>query len=252
MRRAVGTLGVLLPFMLLVGSIISESALRPSISAFYHAPRPLNGLFIGILCAIGVFLISYKGYERQDDERFSDDQVASAAGIGAILVAIFPLPLDCDCACYGASWFCPKNLSALLHYFGAAMFFGSTVLMLLYKFIRTYNAKPERSECECAKCECAKRACGKCDTCKMNQDRKERRNRLYRVCACVILFCLILLGVQFLAVQLCASEGIKFCIEKYSFVFWVETIAILAFGVAWFTKGEKDKECEEKKKENNG
>ena len=34
--------------------------------------------------------------------------------------------------------------------------------------------------------------------------------------------------------------------EKYSSIFRVEAVAAGAFGIAWFAKGEKDKECEKK------
>lgn len=98
MRRALGILGFSLPVFPLFcgGSTDSYYSLCPSISAFYHSSNILiHGFFIGALVAIGVFLLCYKGHERESDEFFSDDQLASIAGIGAIGFALIPTPERC-------------------------------------------------------------------------------------------------------------------------------------------------------------
>ena len=46
-------------------------------------PRPGKKFFVGALCAIGVFLLLYKGYN------LLEDRVLDAAGIGAVGIAFF-------------------------------------------------------------------------------------------------------------------------------------------------------------------
>ncbi|MDE0292479.1 MAG: hypothetical protein OXK19_08280 [Candidatus Dadabacteria bacterium] len=239
MRRAVGTLGVLLPFMLIVGSIINRCPLRLSISSFYYAPMPINGLFIGVLCAIGVFLICYKGHKARPGERVSDDQAAYAAGVGVILLAIFPMCCD---SVYCSFRFSAETLSTVVHYFGAVLFFASIYFMVLYKFTKTYN-KEERERYEC----------GKCNICNLNHEWKNSCDKVYEACAYTILICLALLILNFLLTDILKKEYFPRLIdclvnlkENYSSIFWVESVAVWAFGIAWFIKGEKDKKCEKK------
>ena len=61
--------------------------------------------------------------------------------------------------------------------------------------------------------------------------RKLQRNTVYRVCGYTILACILLAGVV-------ALPPIKTLLERLSPVFWLESGAIVAFGVAWLTKGE--------------
>ena len=73
-RRALGVLGLLLPFLLLAIGFGFGKA-EPSISDYYHTL--LRDVYVGILTAIGVFLICYTGFRRDDTERFSDDLVTT-------------------------------------------------------------------------------------------------------------------------------------------------------------------------------
>ena len=216
MRRAAGMLGFSLPFILMIGTLMTEARLRPSISNFYHSCDPvIHGLFVGILCAIGVFLICYKGYEREEDETLSDNQVASATGIGAIGVAIIPAGEKWMTCGYGL---CVENLFTLVHYGSAVLFFGSTAFMLYYKFTRT-NKNTEKKEITEQKLK-----------------RKERCNRIYRCCAVIIIFCLLLLGLLsvFGGDEETSGTGIK----QFSPVFWLESFALWAFSLGWIIKGE--------------
>ena len=79
MRRILGALGLSLPFVVIIGTLVMEDFLRMSVSSFYYSPSPvIHDFFVGILCAMGVFLISYKGHERREDELISDDHLACA------------------------------------------------------------------------------------------------------------------------------------------------------------------------------
>jgi hypothetical protein len=60
---------------------------------------------------------------------------------------------------------------------------------------------------------------------------KKQRNKVYRACGTVMFLCILLIVVYHLTG---AHEPIK----QFKPVFWLETIATLAFGLSWFVKGE--------------
>jgi hypothetical protein len=83
LRRAVGWIAILLPIVLLVGNLISSAASPPeSMSGYYYTD--MRNIFVGSLCALGVFLVAYNGYDNVDR------WVTSIAGLGAIGVAFCP------------------------------------------------------------------------------------------------------------------------------------------------------------------
>ncbi len=86
MRAAVGGLGIALPILLILVDSVwlgHHPFWRDSLSAYYYSGA--RDLFVGILCATAVFLIAYKAFERN-----LDNLLATVAGVGAVLVALFP------------------------------------------------------------------------------------------------------------------------------------------------------------------
>jgi hypothetical protein len=86
MRFAIGVLGVLLPPLLVLLEPLlfgGQPFPRGSLSAYYYSG--VRELFVGLLCAIGVFLVIYKVVDRTREAR-----VSTYAGIAAIVVALFP------------------------------------------------------------------------------------------------------------------------------------------------------------------
>lgn len=83
LRLGVGIVGVALPVVLVVGHMLVSGrfALLSSLSAYYYTE--LRDVFVGSLCAIGVFLVSYR-------QRRVDDLLSTIAGGLAIVVALFP------------------------------------------------------------------------------------------------------------------------------------------------------------------
>jgi hypothetical protein len=61
--------------------------------------------------------------------------------------------------------------------------------------------------------------------------RKKWRNFIYRFCGYTIIFCIILLGIQ-------SIPSIHDSVEHLHPMFWLESIAVVAFGVSWLIKGE--------------
>jgi hypothetical protein len=64
--------------------------------------------------------------------------------------------------------------------------------------------------------------------------RKLKRNVIYRVCGYTMLVCLLLIPIY----TYLLPGGLVAGISPYHPVFWFESIAIFAFGISWFTKGE--------------
>lgn len=88
LRKAVGILGIIFPIVLIVGSVIccGCSEVQSSISAYYHTG--MRNLFVGLLCAIGLFLFAYRGYDS------ADAITGNIACLFALGVAFFPTSFD--------------------------------------------------------------------------------------------------------------------------------------------------------------
>jgi len=199
LRKAVGMIGLALPFVLAIGKIVLQGpGIELSISDYYFTGT--RDILVGSLCAIGVFLTSTKGYDRKDEI------AGYLAGVFAIGTALFPTTPAHDPTSQ------PKVIG-VLHYAFAALLFLTFAYFCLMLFTRTApDRKPTRQ--------------------------KLLRNKVYRVCGYTILGCILLTVVVKL-------PPVKALIGQFSPVFWLESLAIVTFGLAWFTKGEailKDQE----------
>ena len=69
--------------------------------------------------------------------------------------------------------------------------------------------------------------------------KKRQRNIVYRACGYVILLAiaLIVLGGLILYLELLPDATVRM-VKSLDPLFWLESIAIVAFGVSWFVKGE--------------
>jgi hypothetical protein len=82
LRKTVGWIGMLLPFVLIVGNVAMSASRPDSMSGYYYTP--MRNVFVGALCALGVFLIAYDGYDNWDR------WITNIAGLCAIGVAFCP------------------------------------------------------------------------------------------------------------------------------------------------------------------
>jgi hypothetical protein len=60
---------------------------------------------------------------------------------------------------------------------------------------------------------------------------KLQRNRVYRACGIIMLVCIALIGLTYSALLSSVTSSLKP-------VFWLESVALWAFGFSWFVKGE--------------
>jgi hypothetical protein len=193
LRKAIGCLGMALPFVLALGGLILfQLGIQGSISGYYHTE--MRDVLVGTLCAIGVFLWGYKGFDQRDN------LASDIAGFSAIGIALFPTA--------------PPNPSSIekiisgVHLVFAASFFITLALISLFLFTLSNPNKPATPQ-------------------------KLKRNLVYRICGYIILAAIVLIAIVGIL-----PDPIQSWLNLLDPVFWLEAIAIVAFGVSWFVKGE--------------
>jgi hypothetical protein len=211
LRKAVGVLGMALPFLLTFGYFFFESdcSFPPSISHFYYTA--LGNVFVGTLCAVSLFLFSYNGHDK------GDKWAAKIAGLFALLVAIFPTDFggyaDMKCSRMTDGEDAASNL---LHYISATILFSTFAFFSLVQFTKTNKRGPMAWA-------------------------KRTRNTIYKICGWVIVGCITGIAVVSLLLPPDVYEKLK----SFKPTFVLETIALWAFGFSWLIKGEtffRDKE----------
>ncbi len=129
LRKAVGYLAILLPFVLAAGTwLVFSGSLQESVSDYFYTG--MRGVLVGGLCTIGVFLITYHGDDKWDS------LLTSAAGIGAVGVALFPTPPSHPSFRATVAGYC--------HYASGGMLFISLTVIALWLF-RKAGPDPVRS-----------------------------------------------------------------------------------------------------------
>ena len=220
LRRAIGFIGIFLPLVLALGKILIESpGLQGSISAYYYTV--MRNVFVGSLCAIGVFLVSYR-YQKHDII------AAVLAGIFAFGVALFPTAPEVAATA-------TDEVIGTVHLTSAALFFLTLAYISLFLFTKTNpekTLKPRKPLDYLALLVVTKTIPGA----PLNP-RKKWRNVIYRICGYTILACIVLLIIV-------TVPSINNFIKPLHLVFWLESLAVVAFGFSWLIKGEtllKDK-----------
>jgi hypothetical protein len=193
LRKSVGTVGILLPFVLSVGkTLLDHPGILNSVSSYYYSV--MGNVFVGSMCAIGVFLWSYKGYD------WRDSVTGTVAAIGAVCVALFPTAPDTDATLQQI------NIGTV-HIIFAGVFFLALAYFSLVLFRLTDPSRPPTRM-------------------------KLVRNKVYTVCGYVIIVAIALIA----AVHLLPADS---RLWAFSPVFWLESLAIVAFGISWFVKGAR-------------
>ncbi len=129
-----------------------------------------------------------------------DNLAGDIAGVSAIGVALFPVAPETE------SLSLVERICDLLHAGFAALFFFALAYFCLVLFRKASPDQPPTAA-------------------------KLKRNRVYTVCGITLVACVVLIGIQYLLLHTGAVDELRY-------VFWLEAIAIIAFGVSWFVKGE--------------
>ena len=127
LRLGIGSVGIALPVVLVVGHLVAAHRLTllDSLSAYYYTE--MRNVFVGSLCAIGVFLIAYR-------YRQPDDALGTVAGVLAITVALFPTT-----ASGPAGVTSHDRMVGMVHQVAASVLF-----VLLAAFCLVLFARPDR------------------------------------------------------------------------------------------------------------
>lgn len=153
-RRAIGVSGLLLPIALGPIGWLFGIAIQDNLSSYYHTP--LRDVFVGTLCAIGIFLFCYRGYD------WIENWTANVGCASALGVALFPLD-------YASDPLYQRSLVGYVHTFSGGVFFLTLAFYSLYHFPRdtAIDAEPHVRE----------------------------RNFIYRVSGLVILAAMLMMGL---------------------------------------------------------
>jgi heme A synthase len=140
-RQLIGYLGLLLPLMLYVVagtrpvSPLPRWHLLSSVSAYYYTGAV--GIFVGILFALALFLLAYRGYEGERADRV----VGSIGGLAAIGVVMFPTAAPVGVP--AIPWWQP--VLRTVHYVSATTLFVAFILFALWLFRRTGGDPSQRT-----------------------------------------------------------------------------------------------------------
>ena len=192
LRLGVGVMGMALPLVIGIGYAlqVGEAVLLDSISGAYYTD--MRDIFVGSMCAIGVFLICYR-YARPDD------LLSTLAGIAAITVALFPTsPKDQQILLSSA-----EGPTGIVHGVAAVVLFIDLAIFCFFLFPRA--------------------------TVPALTPRKKTRNVIYVICGIAIL---LGLGLAALGSVILPDD----VVTSIRPLWWGESVALFAFGVAWFTK----------------
>ncbi|MBK9175256.1 MAG: hypothetical protein IPM46_02735 [Flavobacteriales bacterium] len=166
-RQLLGVLGIALPLMVYLTAgwrplkdMEDRWSLLDSISGYYHTGG--EAVFIGIVVALGIFLITYDGYDNPTG--WKDRRAARIAGLGALLLAFYPTGVEGNYP--KPDWW--QDYMRYAHLAGAATLFISFAYMSYFLFPITDK--------------------------QLDRDKK-RRNALHRICGIVILCGLLWAGI---------------------------------------------------------
>ena len=195
LRRMIGWAGLLMPLVVRGGGLLLEGiTTTDSLSAYYYTS--MRDVFVSTTVLTGALLACYR------TPHLRDNIVATAAGLAAIGLALFPMDPT-----YAAELLARyPDLGTQAHYsnhgiLGFHLMFAMTFAALSFYmvFFRFGAGAPPTM-----------------------QERK--RQVVYRMCGSIMLLSYVAIAIM------------GFALEGHS-VFWPETCAVTAFGVAWLVHG---------------
>lgn len=227
MRKAIGWIGILLPFALLIGDYTVksldllnnkwfvktnecyqyypfESSFKASISHYYYSS--VGEIFSSSLFAMALFLFCYKGHPlRRGEFGLSDKAMSNLAAFFAIGIVIFPTSSP-HCIPDNLRIFISSENTGIIHFIFAGLFFIALSFISIFNFRRTK---------------------------KVSEFGTKPLHNLYKYCGFIMISCVVLIFIY-----------TKLLRYKYAWldeiypVLILETIALIAFGISWLMKGK--------------
>jgi hypothetical protein len=158
----VGILGFSLPFLCLLGLLITSTPLQPSISHCYYTN--VQDVFIGIMIGVSMFLITYSGYQ------LIDDVITNAAGAVGIGLALCPCLKEIGTSNHVGYFYLDPNVSDVIHVICASLFFLLLAINSFFLFTKTKDKNNMTKE-------------------------KIARNTIYKICGIVMFGLMVLLVI---------------------------------------------------------
>jgi len=178
LRKAVGAIALLLPFaMAIPWWLLRDHALQTSISDYYYTG--MRNLFVGSLCAIAMFLLCCRGFDRKDEV------AGMLSALCALGVALFPTT--------------PATPSAFQREVGRAHYAFAALLFLTLAYFCLVLFKMTAAN-------------------RILTRKKLQRNNVYTVCGYVILGSLLAIAATKIFELKCSIVGLGpvFCFESTS------------------------------------
>lgn len=129
-----------------------------------------------------------------------DDFITTLAGILGMLIAVFPMTNPADPTALIGIFKLPSTTSMIFHSISAVCYFILLAYMSYFQFTQGYSETPS----------------------------KKTRNHIYRTCG----------WVMFGGIFVVAFDMLFHVFKFNSFIWLMETIMLVAFGISWLVKGE--------------
>ncbi len=219
LSRLIGVLGMLLPVLLWGFLLLINGHLRelPSISHYYFTRS--NVILIIVVSLIAIFLLVYKSSRK-------GFLWSTIAAIGALLLLLFPtnalVSQCCDiCNSVSIAHVEGNGFRNTFHYVSAAVFLGSLAIMSLFIFPRENAIRMIQNE------QIEEETLKICDPYKV-----KRQNIVYQICGIIMVVALLVI------VAGSTIESFEEFYTRNNLTFWMEAIAVEAFGFSWLVRGE--------------
>ncbi len=208
LRTLIGILGVSLPFVVIVGTNVLGACddVQLSISHYYYTITHI--VFVGTLCVLGAFLITYKGNSKYRYENL----VSNLAGCFSFCIAIFPTALTDFRQGNGSCQYISVLENTALPKYVNALHFGSAGLLFVCFAIFCFKIFQDS------------------DLGVINH-KKIRRNKIYTICGSIIIASM--LAIVGITIYNRATNSDIF--PAYILIF--EITSLIPFGISWLIKG---------------
>jgi len=156
-RRSLGLIAFMLPLVLgPFGFFVLRIEIQPNMSSYYHTS--LRDVFVGAMCAMGVFLFCYHGYDSLEN------WTGNFACLSAFGIALCPLDPNSDPLYQSTLW-------GYVHTASGGIFFTTLAIFSLYHFPRGHFGLRLKT-------------------------RDEQRDGLYLASGLTIVGCMLLMGIH--------------------------------------------------------
>ena len=207
LRNLIGISGMALPLVLVMFTSKGENdkVIEHSISEYYYTSN--GDILVVLLSVIGVFLVTYKGYNHFWERALT--VIAAVCGVG---VGFFPTATE-----EGNSLSIHELKETVPMFFGliqwhfvfAGLFFVALAIISIYYFPMTNKNNLTTGHLK---------------------KQKAKRNVVYRICGWTMLLCVALMIIYF--------KTTPASLDNTPVIFILETVAVEAFGISWITKGQ--------------